>query len=198
MLEPANKDAFKIPKSAKQSLYRFIKCVFITITCSILATLLIIFISISLTPIYEETEIQSVTEEVVSIEYSRKLFGKSRTSNYFFALNDNNNYYVNGSIFADISDIKEGDIVTVEYLPSETYKDCYLVCALSKEDTIYYSLQDFNQKQMQARILITLILVLSINTIMWMYCGLKYYPHEYVTVKRRHKEKLKKLQSKRK
>ncbi|MGM9681016.1 MAG: hypothetical protein ACI3XR_05875 [Eubacteriales bacterium] len=189
MSKSFNKMAFKLPKSARQSRKRFIQHILIAIAGTFFGTALIIWIAVAMTPTYVESELPSVHGEVVAIERTRQYLGRGRATHYTFTLENQNRYRVNGSMYAGMDEITEGEVITVVYVPSETYKGVFPICALSSADTVYFTLYDYNHDQLCARILIILIVAVCYNILLWMYTLLKYYPHEYAAVKERFKKK---------
>ena len=90
--------------------------------------------------------------------------------------------------------IKKGDLINITYVPNSRND----VRGISSDSTTYFTLRDYNQYEKKYQIPGFWVLNFVLITPIWIVIILKYYPHEYVAVKRRHKEKLKKLQSTRK
>lgn len=186
----------KVPKSAIQNRNKFIKWVIIGIVLSIIMEILAILATFEwLGKIYDASEVQTATGYVASIDVNSHKVSKTGiiSTTYKFELNNGSSYNCRWiSITKGIKEIQKGDWVTITYVPNSRND----VRGISSEDKVYFILSDYNEYNKKFHIPVLLMFNFVLLTPIWIYVFLWYYPHEYLTVKRRHKERINKMKAK--
>ena len=144
--------------------------------------------------IYDESEVETATGYVraIEIDFHKPIRGIGSTT-YIFELDNGSKYKCNlDRLTQGMKEIQEGDRITLTYVPNSRND----VCGISSHAKVYFTLSDYNAYTQRFHVLGLLITNFVLLTPIWIWIMLCYYPHEYVAVKQKHKERIAKMNAK--
>ena len=144
--------------------------------------------------IYDESEVETASGYVRAIEInSHKPVRGVASTTYIFELDNGSRYKCKLEPWTKVmKEIQEGDRITLTYVPNSRND----VRGISSDAKVYFTLSDYNAYTKKFHIPGLLMTNFVLLTPIWLWIMLSYYPHEYVAVKQKHKERIAKMNAK--